>query len=139
MTLTIAMPSSIDGQRAVLKAVEHVMDVNRSLPFDSTYLVADSYGNKFLYPGMLVGFNAAKDKYVPYNENNSYGTYSAYLEGIIYTFYDFTYQDQVVAPASRCAAIEAYCYVYGGAIGTIPLAAKGSAVQSLSGVFIQWD
>jgi hypothetical protein len=127
------------ANRAVVTAMSKVREVGKSLPFDSTYLTADSYGHKLLYPGLLVSFNSDKTKYIPYNENGSYGTYSTYLEGIIHSLMDFTYQTQIVAPATQGIAIEENCYVYGSAVGTIPLAAKGSAVQSLSGVFIQWD
>ena len=123
--------------RAVLNVVSRVWDVGASLPFDSTYLTADSYGNKFLYPGLLVAFNATKTKYVPWNENSSYGAYSAYLEGIIYTFYDFTGQEQVVAPATRCAVVVENTQVYGSAIGTVPMAAR--TASSIQGVQIQWD
>jgi len=137
MPLTFDAISTIE-QKAVHRVVSHIWDVNRSLPFDSSYLTADSYGNKYLYPGMLVSFNEDKDMYVPFSAAGSYGSYSSYLEGILYFLYDFTYQDQIVAPASRCAAVEHYCYVYGGTMGDIPEEAK-SGVASLSGVFIQWD
>lgn len=123
--------------RAVLSVLSRLWDVGISLPFDSTYLVADSYGNKFLYPGLLVAFNATKTKYVPFNASSSYGAYSAYLEGIIYDLYDFSFQDQVVAPATRCAAVVDNCYIYGGTIGDISLAAR--TAQSIQGVQIQWD
>jgi hypothetical protein len=123
--------------RAVLGVVSKVWDVGQSLPFDSTYLSADSYGNKYLYPGLLVAFNADLTKYVPWNANSSYGAYSAYLEGIIYTFYDFTAQDQVVAPATRCAVVVENAEVYGGTFGEVPMAAR--TASSIQGVQIQWD
>ena len=123
--------------RAVLNVVSKVWDVGASLPFDSSYLSADTYGNVFLYPGLLVAFNADKTKYVPWNASSSYGAYSAYLEGIIYTFYDFTGQEQVVAPATRCAVVVENAEVYGSAVGTVPMAARTAA--SIQGVQIQWD
>lgn len=135
--LTMNAIQTID-QRAVLNPIIRTWDVNRSLPFDSTYLAADSYGNKFLYPGLLVAFNSTLTMYVPYNENGSYGTYSTYLEGVVPSLKDFTYQDQIIAPVSRAAVKEEHCYVYGGSLGDIPAGAKQN-MSSLSGVFIQWD
>jgi len=123
--------------RAVLDVLSRLWDVGISLAFDSTYLTADSYGNKWLYPGMLVAFNSEKTKYVPWNSSSSYGSYSAYLEGILYVLQDFSFQEQIVAPATRCAAIVDHCYVYGGTMGDIPMAAR--TAQSIQGVQIQWD
>ena len=125
------------ANRAVLTVLSRIWDVGISLPFDSTYLTADSYGNKFMFPGMLVAFNSEKTKYVPWNSAGSYGTYSAYLEGILYVPYDASFQEQVVAPATRCAAVVDNCYVYGGTMGDIPMAAR--TAQSIQGVQIQWD
>jgi len=120
-----------------LEVLSKLWDVGRSLPFDSTYLSADTYGNIFLYPGMLVSFNEAGNKYIPFHASGSYGSYSAYLEGIIYTMYEFTFEEQIVAPASRCAAVTGRCYEYGGSIGDISAEAK--LAQSLAGTHIQWD
>lgn len=123
--------------RAVLNVLSKLWDVGMSLPFDRSYIAADTYGNRFQYPGMLVAFNADKTKYVPWNASGSYGTYSTYLEGILYTLYEHTFQEQVVAPATRCAAVVANCYVFGGNIGEVPLAARNAT--SIQGVQIQWD
>lgn len=137
MPATILSAVQTFQNRAVLDVLSRLWDVGWSLPFDSTYLSADSYGNNFLYPGLLVAFNSEKTKYVPWNASASYGTYSAYLEGILYTLYDFSFQEQVVAPATRCAAIVDNCWIYGGTMGDIPLAARQAA--SIQGVHIQWD
>lgn len=123
--------------RAVLEVLSHLWDVGASLPFDRSYIAADTYGNRFQYPGMLVAFNSDKTKYVPWNASASYGTYSSYLEGIIYALYDHTFQEQVVAPATRAAAIVANCYVFGGTIGEVPMTAR--TASSISGVQLQWD
>lgn len=135
-TLTISAVSEYEN-RAVLTVLSKLRNVGRSLPFDSTYLAADSYGNKLLYPGLLVAFNAAQTKYVPHNINGSYGTYSSYLEGIIYTMYDFTFEEQIVAPANDCVAVSENCYIYGGTFGSIPLATRWA--HSIQGTNIQWD
>lgn len=122
--------------RAVLNVIKELWDIGKSLPFDSTYLVADSYGNKFLYPGMVVAYkDTNEDEYVPYNASASYGTSSDAPVGIAYTMYDCTFEKQVIAPASRAAVVEANCYVFGGAVGTIASAVKTAAGMKL----FQWD
>lgn len=136
MTLQISAVQMFKN-RAVLEVISHLWDVGASLPFDRSYLGANTYGDVFQYPGMLVAFNADKSKYVPWNASASYGTYSSYLEGIIYALYNHTFQEQVVAPATRAAAIVGNCYVYGGTIGEVPMTARSAS--SISGVQIQWD
>jgi hypothetical protein len=136
MALTINAVTEI-GNRAVLQVLSRLWDVGPSLPFDRTYVPANSYGERFLYPGMIVGRNCDQSKYVPYSTGGaSYGAYSSYAVGIIYILYDFTYEEQIVAPATRAAAIEAHCYVYGsGTLGSIPDAVKTATGMKL----IQWD
>lgn len=136
MALTLNAVTSF-ANRAVLTVVSRVWDVGASLPFDGTYVGADTYGNEYIYPGMLVAFNSDKTKYVPWSAAGSYGTYSSYLEGVLHNFYDTTWQDQIVAPATRCAAVTSNCYVYGGTIGDIPMTAR--TASSIQGVQIQWD
>jgi hypothetical protein len=136
MALTISAVQTFKN-RAVLDVLSRMWDVGASLPFDRSYIESTTYGDRFQYPGMLVAFNADKSKYVPWNASGSYGTYSSYLEGILYALYDHTFQEQVVAPATRAAAIVANCYVYGGTIGDIPMTARSAT--SISGVQIQWD
>lgn len=122
--------------RAVLNVIKELWDIGKSLPFDSTYLTADSYGNKFLWPGMVVAYkDSSVDEYVPYNSGASYGTSSNAPVGLIYTMYDCTFEKQVVAPASRAAVVEANCYVFGGTLGTI-----ASGIKTADGMkLIQWD
>jgi len=135
MALTMNAVTEI-GNRAVLQVLSRLWDVGASLPFDRTYVPENSYGERFLYPGMIVGKNDDQSKYVPYGTGASYGAYSAYACGVIYTMYDFTYEEQIVAPATRAAAIESLCYVYGsGTLGSIPDAVKDATGMKL----IQWD
>jgi len=136
MALTLNAVTSF-ANRAVLNVLSRIWDVGASLPFDVTYISSDTYGNKYMYPGMLVAFNSDKTKYVPWNASGSYGTYSTYLEGILHNFYDATWQEQIVAPATRCAAVVDNCYVYGGTVGDIPMTARDA--KSIQGVQIQWD
>lgn len=122
--------------RAVLTVLKHLWDVGRSLPFDSSYLTEDAYGNIFLYPGMIVSFkDETRAEYVPYNSSASYGSYSAYPVGVLYTLYDCTQMRQVVAPATRAAVVEQNCYVFGGTMGVISDVIK----QAIGMKLIQWD
>lgn len=134
MGLTMNAVTSI-GNRAVLDVLSRLWDVGRSLPFDRSYVPADSYGNRFLYPGLIVGMNDDESLYVPYNVASSYGAYSSYARGILYTLYDFTFEAQIVAPATRAAAVEQYCWIFGSAMGTITDAVKEAVGMKL----IQWD
>jgi len=135
MAITVSAVQTF-GHRAILSVIKEVWDVGASLPFDSSYLVADSYGNKFLYPGMILAWKDANaDEYVPYNAAGSYGSYSTYPCGVLYTFHDCTFQKQIVAPATRAAVIEAYCYVFGGSLGVISDTVKEHYDMRL----IQWD
>lgn len=136
MTLQISAVQTFKN-RAVLDVIAHLWDIGASLPFDRSYISANTYGDRFQYPGMLVSFNADKTKYVPWSAAASYGTYSSYLEGILYTLYEHTFQEQVVAPATRAAVVVANCYVYGGTLGDIPMTARSAT--SITGVQIQWD
>jgi len=121
------------GNRAVLTCVKHVWDVGKSLPFNASYLAEDEYGQKFLYPGMIVAYNDDETMYVPYNEDGSYGELSSYPVGVNYVLYDCTFRDQIIAPATRAAVIEAHCFVYGGSLGDISDEVK----EALR--LIQWD
>lgn len=124
------------NNKAVLSVIKELWDIGKSLPFDSTYLVADSYGNKYLYPGMVVAYSGSyKDQYAPYSAAASYGSYSDAPVGIVYELYDCTMQKQIIAPATRAAVVEQYCYVFGGTLGSIPSAVKTAAGMKL----IQWD
>ena len=134
MGLTMNAVTSIRN-RAVLTVVSHVWDVGKSLPFDRVYVPADSYGNRYLYPGLIVGMNDDESMYVPYNAASSYGAYSAYAVGLLYHLYDFTFEAQIVAPATRAAAVEQYCWIFGSTMGSIPDAVKSAVGMKL----IQWD
>lgn len=135
MTVTINATRTYKN-RAVLNVIKELWDVGKSLFFDSTYLVADSYGNKWIYPGMVVAYkDTNEDEYVPYNASSSYGASSNLPVGVLYTMYDCTFEKQVVAPATRAAVVEANCYIFGGAVGTITSAVKTAAGMKL----FQWD
>lgn len=132
MTLTINAVTNI-GNRAVLTVVSRVYERGKSLPFESTYVPADSYGNRYLYPGMVIAMNSDQTKYVPSAAAASYGAYSAhtYAVGILDTLFDFTFEEQIVAPVIRGTAVEEYCYIYGGALGTIADAVKTATGMKL--------
>lgn len=100
------------------------LSFEKSRLFDSSYIVANSYGEKFMYAGMIVAVDTDTEKYVPWNAGGSYGTGSATAAGVLPELWDCTYGDQGIAPAWHCKVREQYCYVYGGALGTIPAAVK---------------
>lgn len=138
MTVTMAV-QKIFNQRAVLRVVSKVYNRGKSLFFDQTYVAANTYGERILYPGMLVAFSSDKTQYVPWSAASSYGTYSSYFAGILDDLFDFTFESQVVAPATRAVAIEEHCYVYGGAVGTVPAAIKQATGNNFEGRLIEWD
>jgi hypothetical protein len=134
MTVTINA-QKYQTQRAILRVVSKVWDVGRSLPMSQSYFAPDAYGNRYLYPGLIVGYNDDKTEYVPVDSAGSYGVYATYTyaAGIIADFFDFTYQDQIVAPATRAAFVEQYVYLYGEDLGTVPDEVKAALHLS------QWD
>lgn len=122
------------GSRAVPNVVSKLWDVGESARFDASYLVPDSYGQKFLYPGMIVAYkNTNKNEYVPYSPTASYGPLSSYPVGVNYMLYDCSFRSPIIAPATRAALIEALCFVFGGAVGQISTAVKDALK------LIQWD
>lgn len=125
--------------RAVLRVVSRVVARGKSLPFDRSYVAADTYGNRLLQPGMIVGYNDDKTLYVPWNAASSYGTYSSYAAGILDDMFDFSFEPQIVAPAVNAIAIKAHCYVYGSTLGTIPDAVVQATGNNFEMRLIQWD
>lgn len=95
-----------------------------SLTFDSSYIVADAYSDKFIYPGLVVSKDYTRNVYVPYNASASYGAYSDQPIGVTHVMYDLSYGDQVISPIWHGAVRTNYCYVYGTAMGTISAAIK---------------
>ena len=138
MTLTINAQHSY-SQRAILRVVRKVWDRGKSLPFDQTYTPADTYGNRYLYPGMVVAKNSDETMYVPWSSTSSYGSYSTYACGIIDDLFDCTFESQIVSPATRCVALAAHCYVYGTAMGTIPDAVKQATGHNFEMRLVQWE
>ncbi len=136
MTLTMNAVQSF-GNRAVLSVLSHLWDVGKSLPIAQSYFSPDSYGNRYIYPGLIVCEDPSTYMYVPANESGSYGAYSfyTYASGILYTMYDTTFETQIVAPATRASAVEKFCYVLGGTLGVVPDDVKSAQGMKL----IQWD
>ncbi len=44
--------------------------------------------------------------------------------GVLAHFHDVTYGDKLIAPVWHAVLIEEKCFLYGGALGTIPAAVK---------------
>lgn len=101
------------------------LSIEKSRLFDSSYLVANSYGEKWLYGGMIVAVDTDTAKYVPWHASASYGTGSDTAVGVtIEPMMELTYGDIGIAPVWHAKVREQYCFVYGGALGTIPAAVK---------------
>jgi hypothetical protein len=96
----------------------------KSRMLDSSYIAADQYGIKTVYAGMIVAVDSSTSKYVPYSAGASYGTGSDTAVGVLKERYNVTWTDVPVAPFWHGTAIEEFCFVYGGALGTVPSAVK---------------
>jgi hypothetical protein len=99
--------------------------IEQSRLFDSSYLVANSYGEKWLYGGMIVSVDSSTEKWVPYSSIAAYGTGSDAARGVtIEPMQEMTYGDGGIAPLWHGKVREQFCWVYGGAMGTVPDAVK---------------
>lgn len=96
---------------------------------DSSYIAQDSTGQKYVYPGVVVAVDSSTNKYVPYNVSASYGTGSDTAVGVMDEFIDVTLGDVSVTPIYQGKLIEAHCYAYGGAVGTVSNAIKTALAQ----------
>lgn len=93
---------------------------------DSSYIAADTYSNKYAYPGMIVALDSSTSKYVPYSSGASYGTGSDTAVGVLTEFHDVTYGDKLIAPVWHAILKENYCFAYGGVLGTVSAAVKSA-------------
>jgi len=124
----------------VTKAHRAILTVMASVPkerrggkyFDESVITADSDGHKYLYPGMVLAETSDGVNYVPYSLGASYGTYSDTAIGMLNEFTDLSLLPKMVSPVTEGTFIEAYCYIYGGTLGTISAAVKSSLSH------IQW-
>jgi len=91
---------------------------------DRSYIAADTYQNRYVYPGMIVALDSSTSKYVPYSAGASYGTGSDTAIGVLVNFHDLTAGEKLIAPVWHAIVLEDYCFVYGGALGTVPAAVK---------------
>jgi len=99
--------------------------LRESREFDaSTYIAENSYHEKWVYAGIVVAKDSSTNKYVPYNASAAYGTGSDTPVGVLHETYDMTYGNRLVAPVWHGVFIESRCFVYGGAVGTVPAAVK---------------
>ncbi len=92
--------------------------------FDSTYLTENAYGEKYIYPGLVIAVCTGTSKFVPYSAGASYGLGSDTAVGVTHILYNMTYGDKIVSGIWHGTLREDYCYVYGGALGTIAAGIK---------------
>ena len=110
--------------RAVLEVFDSKLyDTLKALSFRAALIAEDSDAHRYLYPGMIIAQSGSY--YVPYSPTASYGTGSDTAVGILPDFVDATLDTEpVMEPGFHGRAIEAHCYVLGGAVGTVPDAVK---------------
>lgn len=109
--------------RAVLEVMAGPVEDRRGGKyFNASYIAANDYGEKFMYPGMVIAESGSY--YVPYNVSAAYGTGSDTAVGILREMQDVTVQTTIVAPVTMGAVIEDYIYVYGSALDTVTTAIK---------------
>lgn len=99
-----------------------------SRPFYASYIAANTYQEKYIYPGMIVAVSYISGcyYYVPYSAAASYGTGSDTAVGLLWHIHDLTYGDKMIAPAWHAVVREELCFLYGGALGTVSAAVKTS-------------
>lgn len=93
---------------------------------DRSYIATNAYQEKWIWAGMVMAVDSGSGKYVPYSLGASYGTGSDTAVGILHEDYDFTYDEYMVEPVWHGVLIEAHCFIYGGAVGTVSNAVKTS-------------
>ncbi len=96
---------------------------------DKNYFTEDTNGQKYVRPGLVVARHTTTKKYVPYNASALYGAGSDTAVGILDTFEDATLDDPAIAPVMHGKAIEAHCYQWGGALGTVAAGVKTNLAQ----------
>lgn len=98
--------------------------VGESRMFEASYITYNSDNERWIYAGLLVAEHTTTGKYVPYNASASYGAGSDTAVGILKEPYDVTNGDEPVAPVTHATVHERFCYLWGGAVGTVPSGAK---------------
>ncbi len=107
-------------------------DTYESRFFDRTYVPEDTNGERWLYAGMVMGLNHATGKFAPYSSGASYGAGTDTPVCVNTEPYDMTFGEKIATGVFHAQLVEANCYLYGGARGTIPAAVKTALQQ------IQW-
>lgn len=92
--------------------------------FDSSYIAANEYLEKYVYAGMILAVDSGTGYYVPYNVSAAYGTGSDTAVGVLHEDYDMSYAGYMVEAVWHGTLIESLCFIYGGAIGTVSNAVK---------------
>jgi len=120
-------PVTISNQeiREVVADRSHLLRA-KSRFLDRAYFTTDSRGRVHVQPGLVVAVDSTTSKYVPYNATALYGIGSDTAVGITDDFIDLTLTGKEVGldPIFHGKLIEAHCYVWGGALGTIAAGIK---------------
>lgn len=96
---------------------------------DAAYFTLDSSQHKYIRPGLIVAQETNTKKYVPYNASALYGVGSDTAVGVLDVFVDATLEDPTISPVYHGKLIEAHCYAWGGALGTVAAGVKSALVM----------
>ena len=115
-----------------IKLGRGLFDYRGSGFFDESYIAADTNGNKYVDPGMIIAWAAVADdatygatyKFVPYESGGSYGVNSDVAYGILDVRLNATLDGEAVSALYHGQLQERNIYVYGGTVGTVPAAVK---------------
>ena len=97
-------------------------DLGVSRVFDRTY-ISDENSERWAYPGMVLAVNN-DGNLVPWNAAASYGAGSDTAVGMLINLLDLNYGNSTATYVWHAKLKQNVCYVYGGALGTIPAAVK---------------
>ena len=86
---------------------------------EDAYFLEDHNGEKRVHAGLILAQETNTKKYVPYHASAMYGVGSDTAVGILDTEKFVTYDEVGIAPVAHAKVIQAHCYVFGGALGTI--------------------
>ncbi len=126
-------PFQIDRRNfhTVVADREHLLRAKDNWVYRAYFPVAGQ-AEYWIHAGLIVARStstATLGYYVPYNVSAAYGAGSDTAVGVLGEPVDISWNDEAIAPVVHGKLIEAYCYVQGGAVGTVPAAVKSALTQ----------
>jgi hypothetical protein len=96
--------------------------------FDSAFWSLIVNDEKYVEPGLVLAQDTSSKKYVPYSAGASYGTGSDTAVGVLDQVVPLTLlteaTDAACEPIYHGELVEAFCFVLGSALGTVPAGVK---------------